>query len=107
MRWILNKMSLMVFLFTLCILWSKDIFADKLYVLQVDGLSCSFCAYGLEKKLERTEGIKSVKISLNEGKVFVKVADDFEPQKLKEIVEDSGFSLRKIWAEKNEKLNED
>ncbi len=39
---------------------------DK-YMVQVDGLGCPFCAYGLEKKFKEFKGIKEVKIDIETG----------------------------------------
>jgi len=35
--------------------------------VQVDGLGCPFCAYGLEKKFKELKGIKDVKIEMETG----------------------------------------
>ena len=35
--------------------------------VQVDGLGCPFCAYGLEKKFKEFKGIKDVKIEMETG----------------------------------------
>ena len=39
---------------------------DK-FMIQVDGLGCPFCAYGLEKKFKEFKGIKKVKIDIETG----------------------------------------
>lgn len=39
---------------------------DKVEV-QVDGLGCPFCAYGLEKKFKELKGIKKVRIDMETG----------------------------------------
>lgn len=39
---------------------------DK-FEIQVDGLGCPFCAYGLEKKFKEFKGIKEVKIDIETG----------------------------------------
>lgn len=39
---------------------------DK-YEIQVDGLGCPFCAYGLEKKFKEFKGIRQVKIDIETG----------------------------------------
>lgn len=44
--------------------------AQKMYdqfEVQVDGLGCPFCAYGLEKKFKEFKGIKNVKIDIETG----------------------------------------
>lgn len=37
------------------------------FLVQVDGLGCPFCAYGLEKKFKEFKGIKNVKIDIETG----------------------------------------
>ncbi len=37
------------------------------FEVQVDGLGCPFCAYGLEKKFKEFKGIKDVKIDIKTG----------------------------------------
>ncbi|MFC7356657.1 heavy-metal-associated domain-containing protein [Jejudonia soesokkakensis] len=37
------------------------------YEIQVDGLGCPFCAYGLEKRFKEFKGIKKVKIEIEGG----------------------------------------
>ncbi len=32
--------------------------------VSVDGLACPFCAYGVEKKLKRVEGVKSIDVRI-------------------------------------------
>jgi len=41
---------------------------DKdLFEVQVDGLGCPFCAYGLEKKFKEFKGIKNISINIETG----------------------------------------
>ncbi len=37
------------------------------FEIQVDGLGCPFCAYGLEKKFKEFKGLKNVKIEMETG----------------------------------------
>lgn len=37
------------------------------FKIQVDGLGCPFCAFGLEKKFKEFKGIKKVKIDIETG----------------------------------------
>jgi len=39
---------------------------DKITV-QVDGLGCPFCAYGLEKKMKELDGVRAFKIEMESG----------------------------------------
>ncbi len=66
--------------------------------MKVDGLACAFCAYGLEKKLKNLKGVEEVKISLNEGKVWIKLKEGYKADEktLRKLVKESGFILREI-----------
>jgi len=44
--------------------------------IQVDGLSCPFCAYGLEKHLKKIKGVKYVEINMKSGNVIVQMKPD-------------------------------
>ncbi len=45
----------------------------KSLILKVDGLACPFCAYGLEKKLKKVEGVEKLEIDIEAGKVALEV----------------------------------
>ena len=49
---------------TIAVAAQKEMDAFK---VQVDGLGCPFCAYGLEKKFKEFKGIKKVKIDIETG----------------------------------------
>ena len=72
--------------------------AQTRYQLQVDGLACPFCAYGIEKALNRTEGVKDIAVDIDAGTVTVTMADDAKMTKdqASRIVEDAGFTLRRF-----------
>ena len=67
-------------------------------VMRVDGLACAFCAYGLEKKLKNLRGVEEVKISLNKGKVWIKLKEGYSIDEgtLRKLVKESGFVVREI-----------
>ena len=75
--------------------------AQTKHVIGVDGMSCPFCAYGLEKKLKKVKDVESVTIDLNEGKIMVmaKAGATIKEESLRKAVHDAGFtvsSLKKI-----------
>jgi len=47
-----------------------------LFEVQVDGLGCPFCAYGLEKKIKEFKGIKHIKIDMETGDFSFTTAGD-------------------------------
>jgi len=48
---------------------------DK-FTVDVDGLGCPFCAYGLEKKIKKLKGIKKVKIDMEEAQMTFNYPSD-------------------------------
>ncbi len=68
------------------------------YVLQVNGLACPFCAYGLEKQFVRHHGVTTININIVKGVAIVQVrpGTHFTDAQLKQFVYDAGFALRKI-----------
>lgn len=85
--------------------------AKKTYIkIGVDGLSCPFCAYGLEKKLKKIKTVNNVEIYLEEGIAVFSVSNDQKPTKetLEKIVTDAGFTPNGIvFSEKAFKLKDD
>jgi copper chaperone CopZ len=73
--------------------------SGKTYIqIRVDGLSCPFCAYGLEKKLKKVDGASNLLIELEEGLVTLEVPEDKKPseESLQKVVTDAGFTPRAI-----------
>lgn len=68
------------------------------YRLHVDGLSCPFCAYGLEKKLGEVDGVQSLETNIKDGTVTVTMKDGvpLSEASAKQAVKAAGFSLRKL-----------
>ena len=66
--------------------------------IRVDGLSCPFCAYGLEKKLKKLEGTEKVRIDIDRGVAEVTVAEGkaIEESQLRQAVLDAGFTPKEI-----------
>ncbi len=72
---------------------------NRAYVkVEVDGLACPFCAYGLEKKLKNIEGQKDVSIDIDKGYATFNVPANRKTskEKLNKIVEEAGFTARKV-----------
>lgn len=61
-----NKNILLMLLLFVGVAMSAQKELDK-FEVQVDGLGCPFCAYGLEKKFKEFKGIKKVAIDIETG----------------------------------------
>jgi len=66
--------------------------------IRVDGLSCPFCAYGLEKHLQKVAGVEGVDIDMKSGKAIVHLKADTRVNnaELKAAVKKAGFTARGI-----------
>ena len=67
-------------------------------IVRVDGASCPFCAFGLEKRLGRIEGVADVKLEMKAGKVIVTLEKGatVSEHALREAVDEAGFTPREI-----------
>ncbi len=68
--------------------------------VQVDGLSCPFCAYGLEKKLRKVENVARIEIRVDEGRTVVtpESGTSLDLDELEQAVRDGGFTPREVWV---------
>ena len=65
------------------------------YRIQVDGLACPFCAYGLEKRLRKIDGVKEIKTDISAGAVTVKMEEGktLGKEQARKAVKKAGFTL--------------
>ena len=84
--------------FVLVLILASALFSQTLVEIRVDGLSCPFCAFGLEKKLKSIKGAKEIEIDLDKGKVLFKLEDGnpIEKEKIKELVKEAGFTAKSV-----------
>ena len=69
---------------------------EAVHALQVDGLGCPFCAYGIEKQLSAIDGVDKVVVDLKKGLVIVTMKQDasLAKKQARQAVTDAGFTLR-------------
>ncbi len=81
------------------VLYAGAVFADDThYLVQVDGLNCPFCAYGIEKQLEKLDGVENVETELALGQISVEVANGvtLSEETVHEIIRDAGFTFKRM-----------
>ena len=73
-------------------------YAKQRIMVEVAGVSCPFCAFGLEKKLKQLPGAEKVVIKINEAKAEIEVADGKEITRgqIEQAVKEAGFTPGKI-----------
>ena len=79
-------------------LLSGPVLATSQEVLEIDvaGMTCPFCAYGVEKNLGKLPGVDQVQVSLESKKarVVMKAGESPDETVIREIIRDAGFTPR-------------
>ena len=69
-------------------------FGDKIRkTIFINGMSCGHCSKRVEDSLKSVNGVKSVKVSLDEKKADVVFKNDIDNDVLKKAVEEVGFEV--------------
>lgn len=81
----------------LAVVWlaTAALAAGPSYRIEVAGLACPFCAYGIEKKLNAIDGVERLETNIEAGTVIVTMKDGATLDKAtaEQAVEDAGFTL--------------
>jgi len=77
-------------------------------IVRVDGLSCPFCAYGLEKNLRKVDNVARVELRVDQGRAVVtpKSGTSLELGALERAVRDGGFTPRELSVTARGRLTE-
>ncbi len=69
--------------------------AQSTYQIQVNGLSCPFCAYGIEKQVTAIEGVEDIALDLKAGllTVTMKKGAVLDQATANNAIEAAGFTL--------------
>ncbi len=90
---IMRKTALMLIgLFLL----SGPVLAEPQEVLEIDvaGMTCAFCAYGVEKNLGKLPGVDLAQVSLEakKARIVMKAGETPDETVIREIIRDAGFT---------------
>ena len=66
--------------------------------IQVSGMTCPFCVYGVEKKLAAMKGVESVRVSLKDkrAQLVMKPGHGADVSAIRAAITDAGFTAGKI-----------
>lgn len=66
--------------------------------MKVLGLSCPFCAYGVEQKVKRLEGVEDLDVQLESGIATITLEEgaDISNETLRRTVDEAGFEAAAI-----------
>jgi len=79
------------------LLYAGAAFADEThYRVDVQGMNCPFCAYGIEKKLEKLDGVEKVDVELAAGQFWLEVDDGvtLSEDTVSNIIRDASFTFK-------------
>ncbi len=88
---------------TAAVLYAGDAIADNShYLVQVDGMNCPFCVYGIEKQFKKLDGVEHVETELALGQISVEVADGvtLSEETVRQIIRDAGFTFNSMTQHK-------
>lgn len=93
-----------IIILLLCVAFGTNLQAQEQVKLtgkvkvEVDGLSCPFCAYGLEKKLKDLQGVTDIKIDVENAFALLTVKEGatLDEETIRKKVKDAGFTARTI-----------
>ena len=71
----------------------------KTYVkIQVDGMACPFCSYGIEKKVRKLDGSADFYVEINDGWITFSVPSDKKPSvtDFEKLITEAGFIARTV-----------
>ena len=95
-------MKKLIALMIIALVASASALADGTqYRMRVDGLACPYCAYGIEKNLNKIDGVETIDVDLDNGLVIVNVATGvtLTDAQMAKLFTDSGFTFRSMLAE--------
>ena len=81
---------------------SRDSLPD--IVVEVRGLSCPFCAYGVEKKFDERAAVDVVEVAMEEAEVrlWLKPGEELTDAAVRRTVDEAGFTPGEIRRPKAE-----
>ena len=72
----------------------------KKIILAIDGMTCSACSNGLEKYLNKQEGIKSATVNLVMANALIEYDENLlNQEKIEKFVEEAGFKSLCLFKE--------
>jgi copper chaperone CopZ len=74
----------------------------------IDGLVCDFCARALEKTFGRQDAVQDIQVDLDKQMITInfKEAQALDDEKIRQLIEDSGYNLRELRYEAQSQAQE-
>lgn len=92
----------MKFLFLMMILISTSFVSAETIKVEVNGMVCSMCAQGIEKKFKKLDVVKTIKVDLDTKVVQIELLENqsLDDQTVTKFITESGYNVGAISREK-------
>jgi len=66
--------------------------------LFVDGMSCPFCQYGIERHLKRIDAVAEIAVDIQDARIDITLKDGttLTEEEIQQAIDDAGFTLRDV-----------
>lgn len=77
---------------------AADVHEPRQIEITILGMSCPFCVYGVQQKLQRLDGVAELEVVLETGIATLRLEEDADisNELLDDTVEDAGFEVARI-----------
>ena len=96
-------LGFVIIILTICVIGPAGAQVDKaqerVFIrIEIKGMACPYCAYGMEKELLKVTGVEKVEIELKEGLAYISTPIKQKPSKeqISTIIKDAGFTIGQI-----------
>lgn len=90
--------KILIFIFGLLLLPAFALAAQKVVEVEVQGMTCPYCVYGVKKQLEKLPGVEKAQASLELKKARITLAPDavLDENAVRKAITDAGFTPGKF-----------
>jgi len=91
--------SMKKFIFiVIALVQSTFLFAENQIKIGVNGMVCSFCIQGIEKKFKKLEQLESINVDLNTKLVTLQLKGEetISDETIKNLITEAGYNVTKI-----------
>lgn len=98
MRKLISKSALTSL--ALCLSWLAWSGTAQVVYIDVQGLTCPFCVYGLAKNLGKVTGVAKAEVNLDEHRARIELKPGQQPdvEQYRQIIRDAGFTPGKAYV---------
>jgi mercuric ion binding protein len=85
----------------LLLMMIQTLYAEKIAVIAIKGMTCPLCTTAIKHSLKKTPGVRNAKVKLNTEKATVHYADDVNESALLKAIEKAGYTGKILSVKKD------